>query len=77
MRAELAVSVVTVERRKGGRPRAVAPLKPYTLRVDDELLAGLCREATRQGVNPQVLARVALRRFLAQPERARALREHR
>lgn len=67
---------VVVERR-GGRPKALSPLKPYTIRLDDELLAEVCREARRQVVTPQVIMRVALRRFLAQPEKARTVRERR
>ena len=64
-------------RNRGGRPRALKPLKPFTLRVDDEQLAALCAEATRQGISPQVLVRCALARFLAMPADARRVREGR
>lgn len=76
MTAALALTVAPpTERRRPGRPKAARPLKPFSVRFDDDLLEAICREATRQSVNPQLLIRVAMRRYLAQPEASRHLRE--
>lgn len=63
-----------VERRRGRRRLALTPMQPFSFRIDDALLAEMCREARRQRVDVAVIIRVAAKRFMALPERARGVR---